>query len=62
MNRSERLRDNYQKAHEGCPHIWFFATFGELTIKKCMVCNKTMYRTCDSEEWTDVKAQKVQET
>jgi len=56
MNRSERLRDNYEKAHEGyCYHVWSLVTFGELTVIKCVFCHKTRYRTCDSEEWTDVQ-------
>ena len=38
-----------------CPHIWFFAIFGHIIIRKCAICKKTQFRSCDDEEWTDVQ-------
>jgi len=38
-----------------CPHIWFFATFGHIHIRKCAICNRVQFRTADDEEWTEVE-------
>jgi hypothetical protein len=37
-----------------CKHLWFFAVFGHIIIRKCQFCGRTEMRSHPDEEWVRV--------